>query len=94
MPCCTRRGCRAGEALGLRHEDIAAAEREISIVSRENANGARAKSGGRTVPVSGELIRLYADYLHEEYGGTDSDYVFVNLLARAAGAGVVVCGGL
>src|SRR6266487_2277487 len=38
-------GCRAGEALGLRHEDIAAAEREISVVPRENANGARAKSG-------------------------------------------------
>ena len=34
-------GCRAGEALGLRHEDIAAAEREVSIVPRENANGAR-----------------------------------------------------
>ena len=33
-------GCRAGEALGLRHEDIAAAEQEISIVPRENANGA------------------------------------------------------
>ena len=61
-------GCRAGEALGLRHEDIAAAECEISIVARENANGARAKSGGRTVPVGPELIRLYADYLHEEYG--------------------------
>ena len=28
-PCCMRQGCRAGEALGLRHEDIAAAEREI-----------------------------------------------------------------
>jgi len=41
-------GCRAGEALGLRHEDIAAAECEITIVARENANGARAKSGGRT----------------------------------------------
>ena len=27
-------GIRAGEALGLRHEDIAAAEREISIVER------------------------------------------------------------
>ena len=40
---------------------------------RENANGARAKSGGRTVPVGAELIRLYADYLHLEYGGTDSD---------------------
>jgi integrase len=78
-------GCRAGEALGLRHEDIAAAEREITVVPRENANGARAKSGGRTVPVGGELIRLYADYLHEEYGGIDSDYVFVNLFAGPRG---------
>jgi integrase/recombinase XerD len=78
-------GCRAGEALGLRHEDIAAAEREVSIVSRENANGARAKSGGRTVPVGPELIRLYADYLHEEYGGIDSDYVFVNIWAEPKG---------
>src|SRR5215467_9773566 len=51
-------GCRAGEALGLRHEDIAAAECEIGIVPRENANGARAKSGARAVPVAPELIRL------------------------------------
>ena len=50
-------GCRAGEALGLRHEDIAAAEQEITIAARENANGARAKSGSRTVPVAPELIR-------------------------------------
>src|SRR5947199_296629 len=78
-------GCRAGEALGLRHEDIAAAECEISIVPRENANGARAKSGTRTVPVGPELIRLYADYLHEEYGGIDSDMVFVNLWAEPKG---------
>ena len=78
-------GCRAGEALGLRHEDIAAAEREVAIVARENANGARAKSGGRTVPVGAELIRLYADYLHGEYGGIDSDYVFVNLWAQPRG---------
>jgi integrase len=78
-------GCRAGEALGLRHEDIAAAEREISIVPRENANGARAKSGGRTVPVGAELIRLYADYLHGEYGDTGSDYVFINLWAEPRG---------
>ena len=78
-------GCRAGEVLGLRHEDIAAAEQEISIVPRENANGARAKSGGRTVPVGAELIRLYADYLHEEYGVTDSDYVFINLFAEPKG---------
>jgi integrase/recombinase XerD len=78
-------GCRAGEALGLRHEDIAAAEQEISIVPRENANGARAKSGGRTVPVGPELIRLYAVYLHEEYGGVDSDHVFVNIWAEPKG---------
>jgi len=78
-------GCRAGEALGLRHEDIAAAEREISIVARENANGARAKSGGRTVPVGPELIRLYADYLHEEYGTNSSDYVFINIWAEPKG---------
>src|SRR5436309_3246495 len=76
---------RAGEALGLRHEDIAAAESEISIVPRENANGARAKSGGRAVPVGPDLIRLYADYLHEEYGGIDSDYVFVNIWAQPKG---------
>ena len=78
-------GCRAGEVLGLRHEDIAAAECEISIVPRENANGARAKSGARTVPVDPDLIRLYADYLHEEYGGLDSDYVFVNIWAEPKG---------
>ncbi len=78
-------GCRAGEALGLRHEDIAAAECEISIAARENANGARAKSGGRTVPVGPQLIRLYADYLHEEYGAADSDYVFINLFAGPRG---------
>jgi integrase/recombinase XerD len=78
-------GCRTGEVLGLRHEDIAAAEQEITVVPRENANGARAKSGSRTVPVGPELIRLYADYLHEEYGGIDSDYVFVNIWAEPKG---------
>jgi len=77
--------CRAGEALGLRHEDIAAAECEVTIVARENANGARAKSGGRTVPVGPDLIRLYADYLHEEYGDCPSDYVFVNIWAEPKG---------
>jgi len=54
-------------------------------VARENANGARAKSGGRTVPVGPELIRLYADYLHEEYGSIDSDHVFVNIWAEPGG---------
>lgn len=67
-------GMRVGEALGLRHSDIAAAECEISVRRRDNDNGARAKSvSSRTVPVSTELIRLYADYLHDEYGDLDSD---------------------
>src|SRR6185312_15672468 len=79
-------GMRIGEALGLRHNDIAAAGREITVIRRENDNGARAKSiNSRTVPVSGELVRLYADYLHAEYGDLDSDYVFVNLWAHPHG---------
>lgn len=69
-------GMRIGEALGLRHEDIAAAEREISIVPRDNDNGARTESQRpRSIPVNADLIRLYADYLHGEYGDLDSDYV-------------------
>lgn len=79
-------GIRIGEALGLRHEDIASAEREIIIRPRLNDNGARAKSGlERRIPVSAELIRLLADYLHTEYGDLDSDYVFVNLWGRPHG---------
>ncbi len=79
-------GMRFGEALGLRHEDIAAAEREITIVPRVNDNRARSKSRQqRTVPVSAGLIRLHGDYLHGEYGDLDSDYVFVNLFAEPRG---------
>ncbi|MEU2874541.1 tyrosine-type recombinase/integrase [Streptomyces olivoreticuli] len=79
-------GVRSGEALGLRHEDIAPAEREVSVVPRLNDNGARTKSRQmRQIPVSAELVRLYADYLHIEYGDLDSDYVFVNLWGRPHG---------
>ena len=79
-------GMRIGEALGLRHNDIGIAEREITVVRRDNDNGARAKSiTTRTVPVCAELVRLYADYLHCEYGDLDSDYVFVNLWGRPFG---------
>ena len=37
-------GMRIGEALGLRHEDWAAAERTVTVLARVNDNGARAKS--------------------------------------------------
>lgn len=79
-------GIRIGEALGMRHADIAAAERQVTIVPRTNDNGARSKSRTpRTIPVSEPLIRLWADYLTIEYGDLDSDYVFVNLWADPRG---------
>jgi integrase len=79
-------GVRIGEALGLRHEDLAAAEGELTVMPRVNDNRARAKSASpRTVPVGPEIVRLYADYLHGEYGDLDSDYMFVNLWGGSYG---------
>jgi site-specific recombinase XerD len=79
-------GVRIGEALGLRHEDMRIAERQVTVIPRDNDNGARAKAGrSRVIPASPELMRLYADYLNGEYGALDSDYVFVNLWAEPLG---------
>ena len=52
---------------------------------RDNAPGARAKVRRADGPVGPELIRLYADYLHAEYGSLDSDYVFVDIWAQPRG---------
>lgn len=81
-------GMRVGQALGLRHCDFVSRSREVHIVPRaDNANGARAKlRSAAVVPVSAPLVRLYSEYMHTEYGGTDSDYVFVNLFAGRIGA--------
>jgi integrase/recombinase XerD len=79
-------GIRIGEALGLRHDDIAIAEQQVTVVPRINDNRARAKAGrSRGIPASTELMRLYCDYLHREYGALDCDYVFVNLFAAPHG---------
>ena len=78
-------GLRVGEALGLRHEDIDARRCEIAVRQRVNANGARAKTSSRAIPVDPGLVRLYSDYLHDEYGALDSDYVFVNLSGEPVG---------
>ncbi|GGJ33479.1 tyrosine-type recombinase/integrase [Streptomyces brasiliensis] len=79
-------GVRVGEALGLRHEDIEIAEKQVMVVPRDNDNRARAKAGRtRVIPASAELMRLYSDCLHREYGALDSDYVFVNLFAEPNG---------
>jgi integrase len=74
-------GMRIGQALALRHEDVVAWERRIEIVPRPGGRGrARSKGGARgSVPVPGELMRLWSDYMHTEYGALDADFVFVNL---------------
>ncbi len=64
-------GLRVAEALGLRHEDVMIAERQVLVVPRRNDNGARAKSGRRTIPTNADVMRLYADYLNTEYGALD-----------------------
>jgi integrase/recombinase XerD len=81
------RGCgvRIGEALGLRHEDVDARRGMVTVRQRLNVNRARAKTWTRQVPADTALIRLYSDYLHEEYGALDCDYVFVNLWGRPVG---------
>ncbi|GAB4528539.1 MAG: tyrosine-type recombinase/integrase [Pleurocapsa sp.] len=78
-------GMRIGQALGLRHEDIQSWDNTITIVPRDNnANGARAKATSPySVPVTKDLMTLYAQYLEDEFmeilGDNLSDYVFVNL---------------
>jgi integrase/recombinase XerD len=76
-------GMRIGEALGLRHEDLVTGEQnKIHIVPRrDNFNNARAKcTVERAIYIDKDLMRLYSDYLIEEYPeGVDSDYVFVNI---------------
>jgi integrase/recombinase XerD len=79
-------GLRIGEALGLRHEGLDARRRLVAVRPRENANRARAKTWSREVPADATLFRLYSDYLHEEYGTLDCDYVFVNLWGSPVGA--------
>ena len=37
------------------------------------------------MPVSSELMRLWNDYMHEEYGNLDCDFVFVNLWGGRVG---------
>jgi hypothetical protein len=57
----------------------------IRIRVRRNSNGARVKGGQRAVPVAPSLIRVYTDYLVDEYGDLDCDYVFVNVWGRLVG---------
>jgi len=78
-------GMRIGEVLGLRHEDVRTADGVVDVRCRRNANGARAKTWERSVPVGAGWLRLHAEYLHREYGDLDSDYLFVRLWSAPIG---------
>ncbi len=85
-------GLRVGEALGLRRCDLHFASSaaalgcpmggpHLHVVGRDNENGARVKSGERSVPVPAEVLACYDRYLHERDacpGAQDCDFVLVN----------------
>ncbi|MGX1668605.1 tyrosine-type recombinase/integrase [Streptomyces sp. NPDC055400] len=73
-------GVRIGEALGLRHDDIAIAEKQVMVVPRQNDNRARATAGRtRTVPASAEL--QIAGLWEVEFKGHSHDTVPTSQLA-------------
>ena len=92
-------GMRIGEALGLRREDMHLLARSdalgchqhgphVHVRRRANANGALAKSRyPRTIPVTDDVVGLYADYQHERsrLRAEASDMVFVNLFRQPVG---------
>lgn len=93
-------GMRIGETLGLRREDthfLASSSRlgcsvagaHVHVRRRMNANGALAKSPfPRTIPVTEDVVELYAVYQHERstrVGVDGSDFVFVNLFKPPIG---------
>ena len=80
-------GCRIGQALGLKHQDIESYNNLIKIVPRDdNENQARAKTRDvNIIHVSKELMELYFEYYMDEYGDFKSEYVFINIWSGAIG---------
>ena len=88
-------GMRVGEALGLAARGLGGRRAAGQGGAADNDNGARSKSARpRIVPVSAELIRLYADYLHGEYGDCDQRLRVRQPVGRAAWASADLRGGL
>ncbi|MFF7925540.1 tyrosine-type recombinase/integrase [Streptomyces mirabilis] len=94
---------RIGEALGLRREDMHLLSNSrslgcrvegphVHVRRRLNDNGALAKSRHpRSVPVTGELVALYAEYVYEREQVPEAsgvDMVFVNLFRGVLGRGM------
>lgn len=92
-------GMRIGEVLGLRRSDLHLVDSAVSlgcgvpgphlhVVERDNPNGARAKSGGRSIPVPVEVLSCCDHYLAERErcpAADASDFVLVNLFHQPLG---------
>ncbi len=92
-------GLRIGEALGLRRSDLhfvpasaalgcSVPGPHLHVVGRDNPNRARAKSGGRHVPVRAEVLSCYDRYLGERAACPPAevcDFVLVNLFHEPLG---------
>jgi integrase/recombinase XerD len=92
-------GLRIGEALGLRRSDMHLSSLSealacgirgphLHVVSRDNPNGASAKSGDRHVPVPTDVLACYDRYLAERERCKQADvcdFVLVNLFHKPLG---------
>lgn len=92
-------GLRIGEALGLRRSDLhfvpasaalgcSVPGPHLHVAGRDNPNRARAKSGGRHVPVRAEVLSCYDRYLGERAACPPAgvcDFVLVNLFHEPLG---------
>lgn len=81
-------GLRLGEVLGLQLTDIEIWNNKIKIIPRENLeNGVRVKNNAKGSSFFPPYVmKLFADYLTEEYGDIDSNFVFVNLYGKNIGS--------
>ena len=93
-------GLRVGQTLGLRHEDFDGRRNQVHIRRRQNVNGSWSKSSRSWIlPITPELVTLHREYMFEEYGDLDCDYVFVVLAGptiasrRVVGFDPVILGG-
>ena len=80
-------GLRLGETIGLHIADIEPWDNKINIVPRDGLeNGVRVKNVAKGyVYVPPYVMRLFSDYITEEYGNIDSNYIFVNLHGKNKG---------
>ena len=83
--CWRARACASARRSACATRTSTPAAARLPSASGSTPTGARAKTWSRDVPVDAGLIRLYSDYLHEEYGPLDCDYVFVNLWREPVG---------